>query len=618
VIALMSALMLGCSSPEPAAQDPLPQSVEEFQAIAARILEETGVPGAGIALVRSDGVAWEGGIGFADRIERTPVTADTHFRVGSISKTFIAMALVQLYEDGELDLNDTVEELAPDVVIDNPWHDSDPVRVIHLLQHTAGFDDMHFNEMYVATGQPELSLAEVLALNPASRRVRWRPGTRMAYSNPGYAVAAHVLERVTGEAYEDYIAREIFEPLDMSTSSFRLAGDDESLRAQGYYGPGGPPVEWSPIHLRPAGNLHSSAHELARFVQMLLGWGELGAAFVVDPEYLGNMEQPRTTLASRAGLRTGYGSGIASIGGLPYPVLGHGGGIDGFVSQYAYSPARDVGFVVLLNSGGGRAGEALNRLSSLSLRYLKRDVDPPVTPAVDVDPATLDAYTGYYHDASPRNQLMWPVAWLFAGRQVVRDGDELAMRGLLGEAVRLIPVSTTAFRRERDLDATLIFTEDESGGSVLTGAGVYAERTPRWRVEILRLPVLAAVAVVGSVVVASLIWIVRVRRARPSGFWWLKGVLLLCPVALVTPVAVISGTAPQMWGARNTATIAVFVATVALPVLAIVAGILAMRARSIGARRSLTLYALVVAVATAGVSAYLGAHDLLGLRLWAW
>ena len=77
--------------------------------------------------------------------------------------------------------------------------------------------------------------------------------------------------------------------------------------------------------------MHSFAREMARFVRMLLGWGELGDAFVIDPEYLGNMEQPRTTVAAAAGLRNGYASGIFTTLDLPYRVLGHNGGIAGFL-----------------------------------------------------------------------------------------------------------------------------------------------------------------------------------------------------------------------------------------------------------------------------------------------
>ena len=189
-------------------QDPHPKTVDEFKAAVQAVLDDTGVPGAGIALVRLEGLEWAGGVGYADRDARTPVSADTHFRAGSISKTFVAIALVQLYEDGEIDLDTPVAELASDVEIDNAWMISDPVRLIHLLQHTAGLDDMHFNEIYNQSHPPDLPLAEVLKLNPSSRVVRWPPGTRMSYSNPGYGIAGHILERLTGQKYEDRIAEE--------------------------------------------------------------------------------------------------------------------------------------------------------------------------------------------------------------------------------------------------------------------------------------------------------------------------------------------------------------------------------------------------------------------------
>ncbi len=606
--------------------DPTPQTLEEFQSTAARVLQESGVPGAGIALVRQEGVEWAGGLGFADRDLRTPVTADTHFRVGSISKTFVAIGLVQLCEDGALDLDAPVADVAPEIIIDNPWHATDPVRVIHVLQHTAGFDDMHFNDRYAADGAPTLSLTDALNLNPSARRVRWQPGTRASYSNVGYGVAGFILEKLAGEPYEDYIKREIFDPLEMSTSNFRLTSDDEPLLARGYGmprlldqgsdGPTGPPVGFPQIHLRPAGNMHSSPREMGRFVQMLLGWGELGTAFIVDPEYLGTMEYPRTTLASAAGMRNGYGSGIGAILDLPYPLLGHGGGIDGFLSQYAYSPSRDVGYVILLNSLGARAQAAMNRLSSLAIRYLKRDVEPPTKPEIRVDPARLDEYVGYYHDTNPRNKLTSPFEWFISGRTIVREGDALFAKPLLGGRVRLVPVTETTFRLENELDASRVFIRTSDGIMVLTGANVFAERHPRWRIELLRIPLLAAIPVVLSVVLTAIVWVLRVRRARPHGFWRLKLALLACPSVLAAPILALALTPTRQWGALNVGTVVVFLATLAIPVSAAMVSGFAVSARRAGASRWLTGYGYLVAGAMTGLSVYLGAHDLLGLRTW--
>ena len=114
---------------------------------------------------------------------------------------------------------------------------------------------------------------------------------------------------------------------------------------------------------------------------MLLNWGETATDLVIDPEYLSNMEHPRTTLASYAGLRSGYGSGIASTSVEGFPMLGHGGGIEGFASLYGYSTSRDVGYVVLLNST--HSPEAMRRIAQLAVRYLKADVEPPPKPTGD-------------------------------------------------------------------------------------------------------------------------------------------------------------------------------------------------------------------------------------------
>jgi CubicO group peptidase (beta-lactamase class C family) len=600
------------------ADDPVPQTLDEFQREAANVLRDTGVPGAGLALVRQSGIEWAGGVGYAERDRQIPVTADTVFRVGSISKTLIALALVQLSEDGLLDLDSPVAEAAPEVDVINPWEDSDPVRVIHLLQHTAGFDDMHFNEMYVPAGEPDRPLHEVLRINPRSRRVRWKPGTRMSYSNPGYAVAGLILEQTAAMPYEDFIAREIFQPLSMSRSSFRLTSETQSQLAQGYTSQEGPPVPLRGIYLRPAGNMVSSASDMGRFVQMLLGWGELGDAFVVDPEYLGNMEQPRTTLATAAGLRNGYGTGIFTTLDLPYRVLGHNGGIDGFMSSYAYSPSRDVGYVVLLNSAGVKASEALRRLSAMAIGYLKRDIQPPAKPEADVDPQLLDRYVGYYHDANPRNQFAWPLQFLFSGREIVREGNVLYAQPVLGDRQRLVAVSDSTFRLENEIDASRVFTTDDAGVMVLAGPQVYAERTDRWTIDLLRGALGAAVLIIGSVLVVAVFWVARLRRAAPRGFWTLKLAMLLCPVVLVVPFAVLSLSTPMSWGKPTAATIAVFVATLAIPLLSLAVSLLTVNAIRERGSRMLVTYAGLVALAMGGVSLYLRYHDMLGLRVWAY
>lgn len=609
----LSACTRAVTSAPASAERPTPRTLDEFRAAVQRVLDETRVPGAGIALVRQAGIEWAGGVGLADRDSRTPVTADTHFRVGSISKTFVAMGLVQLYEDGKLELDDPVAILAPHVDVDNPWEKTDPVRLIHLLQHTSGFDDMHFNEAYNVADPPDLPLEEILRRSPRSRRVRWRPGTRMSYSNPGYGVAGYILEQVSGQSLDEFMRERIFDPVGMPTSSFVLTEADSARLARGYDRPSGPPVPFTQIYLRPAGNLHTSPAELGAFVRMLLNWGEAANGdLVIDPEYLSNMEHPRTTLAWRAGLLEGYGSGIVATLDEPFPVLGHTGGIEGFLSTYAYSPARDVGYVVLLNAA--YSNDALRRIASLAIRYLKAGVEPPAKPEATVPIDILRQYEGYYHEANPRNQAMAFLTWLASGRTIVAEDQALVARPVVGRPVRLIPVSETLFRLPQHVDATRVFARDERGAWVLTGPTLYAERTPRWRVEIVRLPVAASLLILATPWVMMAAWLVRVRRARPRGFWGLKIVLVLCPTALLLPAVAFLLAGPRRLGQPNAWTQAIYAGTLALPLLAVLA--LTLAAWYQGAGRWLRAYAAAVSLAALVASGYLASWGVLGFRTW--
>lgn len=601
-----------------AASDPHPRTLDEFRSAVAKVLADTGVPGAGVALVRLDGVEWAGGIGYADRDARTPVTADTHFRAGSISKTFIASALVQLYEDGEIDLDTPVAELAPGVRIDNAWIVEEPVRVIHLLEHTAGFDDMHFNEVYNFADRPEMPLAEVLRRNPASRVVRWKPGTRMSYSNPGYAVAGYVIEAVTGQNYEDRIAQEIFKPVGMTSSSFHLGDEDYATLAKGYDAPGGAPVPYSQIYLRPAGNLHTTAADLGRFVHVLLNWGETPEDLVIDPEYLSNMEHPRTTLAARAGLHAGYGSGLFSSFVEGYPMLGHNGGIEGFGASFAYSTARDVGYVVLLNAS--YAGDARRRIEQLAIRYLKAGVEPPAKPEAQVAEATLRGYEGYYHPASFRNQSLAFVEWLLAGQSVTVTGNRLHVEPAFGQASTLVPTSDNLFRLERDPEPSRVFAVDEDGTLIFAGPASYAERRPRWRVESVRWPVLASMAILLTPLALAVPWLVlRVARRdvkREGG--WLKFWLLCCSVGLVLPVVAVATAGLGDMATQNLRTGAIFVGSVLLPAAAIMSFLAVFNAFMSGAGQWLRGYGLLVSIAALIVSGYLSAWGVIAFRTWAY
>jgi hypothetical protein len=327
------------------------------------------------------------------------------------------------------------------------------------------------------------------------------------------------------------------------------------------------------------------------------------------------MEHPRTTLASAAGLHNGYGTGIASLMIDGFPFLGHGGGIEGFISQYAYSTSRDVGFVILLNST--HSPDAMRRLNHLAVRYLKAGIDPPPKPEETIAGDVLRGYEGYYHPANPRNQAFAFIEWLRAGQSIGVAGNRLQLRPVFGSASTLIPVSDTLFRFEADPEPTRVFTKDENGVTILTGGNAYWERRSRWRVDLIRWPVLLSVALSLTPLVMWVPWIIHARRAEPAGFWWLKAFLALCSIGLLLPVIGVLNVPGSQLGTRNLWTSAIFVGSVLYPAAAVLSLLLTVDAFLSGAGKWLRAYALAISIAALIVSAYLSSWGMIAFRPWS-
>ncbi len=340
-------LLLPQQSPAKKDELPHPKTLEEFQSAAKKVLDDEHVPGAGIALVSNGQVLWCGGIGKADLAQNRDIACDTEFRVGSISKTFVSLALLRLEEEGRINLQSRLQDVAPEVPVRNPWESTNPVRITNLLEHTAGFDDMALREVYNTKDSPNKAIRQVLQKFPNPQSVRWPPSTRFAYSNPDYGIAGYLVEKTSGQPWTNYVRSTILAPLEISTGDFDLTSQNRALLAQGYQRPEGKsvqPVAYKEIYLRPAGDMKASPAELAKLVQFFLRRGATNENQLLKPETIARMEFPQTPLSSRNGLRLGYG--LANYTEVKGGVVthGHDGGIDGFFSSYRYMPEQNWGF----------------------------------------------------------------------------------------------------------------------------------------------------------------------------------------------------------------------------------------------------------------------------------
>ncbi len=615
VVALLVVALLQACPPVEAAGD-APRDLDTLQRAVQAVLAKEKVPGAGLAVVRRESVVWAGGVGKADVARGRDVTADTHFRAGSVSKTFVAMALMTLVEEGRIDLTARLEDLAPEVDVENRWDATHPVRVVHLLEHTAGFDDMHPNEIYNLEDPPDMPLRDVLARNPRSRVVRWPPGTRMSYSNPGYAIAGYLIEKTSGKPYDAYIKEAILEPLGMAASSFRLDTAALGRLAKGYTDGSFQPTTVPNIYLRPAGALHTSPRELALFVQMLLNRGRASHKTIIGASSLARMERPETTLAAQAGLKAGYGLGLFPTLDLPAGLYGHNGGIEGFLSEYAYAPAEGFGYVILLNSVvSGRAGR---QIRDIVFRFLsKRNLPRPEK--AHLQPEQLRAFSGHYRQANPRNQLLAFLSFLLGGRTLFVEDGTLFQKALFEAPAALVPVSATTFRRENQTQASLVFLHTADGRDVLAGGSTYLERVNPWPSRLLLGGLGLALVLMATAPLFALVWIPRKLLGRLKGVQGLRAraVPLFAVVCLPAAFALFYSTPSLQQGAFNSRTFSFWALTWAFAWLSLWGLLLNLRAPQASMGRTVRVHSLLVSLANCGVALYLGYWGIIGLRPWA-
>src|ERR1700704_6127249 len=261
-----AAAMLLIPAPATARQkddQPHPKTLQELQQAMKDVLNKEHVPGAGVALVANGEVLWCGGIGEAAMATKRAAGCDTEFRVGSISKTLVALALLKLQEEGKINLYARLQDVAPEIAFKNRWEATHPVRIVNLLEHTAGFDDMEPSEVYNVRDRYDFPLLDVFNRFREPQTVRWPPGTRMSYSNPGNAIAGYLIEKATGKPFDQFIRETLLRPLGMERADYPFTDRNRALLATAYEGNPPRASGYPFIYLRPAGDLKASAGERA-------------------------------------------------------------------------------------------------------------------------------------------------------------------------------------------------------------------------------------------------------------------------------------------------------------------------------------------------------------------
>jgi CubicO group peptidase (beta-lactamase class C family) len=584
-----------------------PGSIDELRRRVAAVLERNAVPGVAIALVGRDGPIWVGGVGVADLESRAPVGADTVFRVASITKSLVGLGVMRLVERGRLDLDRPLRQLMPEVAIDNPWEAVAPVTLAHALEHTAGLDDMRFNETF--TVDEAMTPSAALAINPRSRTIRWRPGSRMAYSNVGFTLAGRAIEVATGEPFDAWLRREVLRPLGMRDADFVRTPALRSRLATGYVGRERA-ADFAPIAHRPAGALLASANDLAKLVHFWLQRGQHGPQ-IVSPAGLDRIERSGTLPFVRTDVD--YGLGNYGVVGHPVRARGHNGGLPGFASTMLYFPELGVGYVVI----SARAHLEIRGLVFATLVRGRR-LPTPEIPA----PPPRGPDGEFFAFASPRHELFGFLDRALLGWRAESTASGARLEPLVGAATELVPTVDGGYRRPGESGTSLRFAHDRDGTPVMISGSVYAESGSWWlaraRVGVLGLAVL--LLQLAPLWGAAVLGVAALRRRAPAAsdltVWpAVAGLALLAIPRLLAEAGV-----RQLLGIVHPLTIAICATTV-LFALASGAGLVAALRWSVRADRpglAQRLVPTLTAVTAFAMTVWLGAHGIIGLRTWAW
>jgi CubicO group peptidase (beta-lactamase class C family) len=621
---LVAAVMLWIPAPGVAQQkddQPHPKTLQELQQAMKDVLDKEHVPGAGVALVANGQVLWCGGIGQADIAAKRAVACDTEFRVGSISKTFVALALLKLQEEGKINLYARLQDVAPEIPFENRWEVTHPVRIVNLLEHTAGFDDMEPSEVYNVHDRYDFPLLEVFKRFRKPQAVRWPPGTRMSYSNPGNGLAGYLIEKTTGKPFDQYIRETFLRPMGMEHADYPFTDANKALLPTPYEGNPPKPSQYPFIYLRPAGDLKASPGELALLVQFLLRRGKAGEAQLVKPESILRMEAPETTLAAKNGLRLGYG--LCNYSSVEGGVVthGHDGGIDGFISSYRYMPEQNWGYVVLLNSDNSQ--QALESLNHLAIDFLSKDFPKPQQPVTILPVKALEMFAGYYAPRAPRSQLFAFMDDLTGGTRIRVINGKLTRSGLFGQPQALFPVGKNLFRGEKEPEGTTVFFATETGKWAVVSSGLdgisYSERSnlalPFIRIALLSLCLFFMLTSLPY----ALVWLFLklVGAMKDVRHLSVRVAPLLATLSLlIVPLCLMKLSGSQI-GSFNLWTAGIFLGTFFFPVFSIVGLVLVLRVPKEEIHRAVRIHSLLVSSACCMLTGFFWSWHLLALRLWA-
>ncbi|MDJ0654241.1 MAG: serine hydrolase domain-containing protein [Xanthomonadales bacterium] len=497
-----------------------------------RIAAEEGLTGIVWALVHENGDITSGSAGVSDNRTGVGFAPDTRFHVGSLTKTVLATGLLRLATEGRIDLDAPALQYLTDLFPDDPPAGFADVTVRHLLDHTGGLNDAHMWQMFSERADQDAPLVAAFPDAASQLRVRSPPGSRFSYSNMGYTLLGMIIESIAGERYESYLDEQLLAPLGMHDSTFTFTTQEgehaDPMLAWGHVDDGSRYAA-SPMFLRPAGQFTSTAADLARFAQFLLGDGAIEGRRLVDESLMRSRGTPVGTGAAEAGLVAGYALGLARRD--RHGVVGycHGGNIVGFVAMLCIFPGERKAFAYSVNTDSETAN--YGRLDRLLVEALEI-ADAPTPRTVAPSPDIAD-WHGRYVLSPNRFQMFDYLDTVFGAMKISADGDSVVLASMQQDARLLQPVGDYLYSANDRATTSHAFFTGDNGEYLISDGFLTYEKIPAANLVAHWTSVLLGLAGLTWVLIAGTVSLVRhrsqmFRRAEAPAYF--ASVLLFVPL----------------------------------------------------------------------------------------
>jgi len=348
-------------------------------------IDSLNIAGATILLMNGDSIVHMKGYGLADMENNIPFSdSATLFGLASVSKTFVGVAVMKLFEDGKLNLDEDINNYLKSLKVDYKY--DIPITIRHLLTHTAGLDERNLGNR-VRTEQEIISLAEYLKkrLPPQIRP----PGEVLTYSNHGYALLGLIVEDLSGLPFHEFVKRNILQPLDMNFSSFKSQAVLRKNYSVSYLQKADTLIPYKPSFILqyPAGSMSSTTKEMSHYISMLLNYGKYGENRILDSLTVSKMFSPAFKHYKEA--QNGWLWGFYENQWNGLRVVQHAGDLDGFANTLLLIPEENIGLFISINSSSLTNSKSREFIRDFANQLFHKIL--PVYAQVETDPGPPDA-----------------------------------------------------------------------------------------------------------------------------------------------------------------------------------------------------------------------------------